>query len=79
MTTALIKKFVRNYEQIHDSKVRASYGILAGSVGIIANILLFVFKLTAGLLSGAVSIVADAFNNFCAWVVILINGMTKAH
>ncbi|SEJ59737.1 cation diffusion facilitator family transporter [Propionispira arboris] len=63
MTTALIKKFVPHYEQIHDSKVRASYGILAGSVGIIANILLFVFKLTAGLLSGAVSIVADAFNN----------------
>jgi len=63
MTTALIKKFVLNYEQIHDSKVRASYGILAGSVGIIANLLLFVFKLTAGVLSGAVSIIADAFNN----------------
>jgi len=63
MTTALIKKFVLNYEQIHDSKVRARYGILAGSVGIIANLLLFVFKLTAGVLSGAVSIIADAFNN----------------
>jgi cation diffusion facilitator family transporter len=63
MTTALIKKFVPHYEQIHDSKVRASYGILAGSVGIIGNLLLFVFKLTAGVLSGAVSIIADAFNN----------------
>ncbi len=63
MTTALIKKFVLNYEQIHESKVRARYGILAGSVGIIANLLLFVFKLTAGVLSGAVSIIADAFNN----------------
>ena len=45
------------------SKARLGAGRRAGIVGIVCNILLFIIKITTGLLSGSVSIVADAINN----------------
>ena len=42
---------------------RKRQGILAGIAGICANLLLFAAKLAAGILSGSVSLIADAFNN----------------
>ncbi len=45
MINLLIKKFIKNYDNIDDAKVRNAYGYLAGIVGIIFNILLFVVKL----------------------------------
>ena len=47
----------------HLTKVRQSYGRLSGFVGICCNVMLFALKLFAGLATGAVSIMADAFNN----------------
>ena len=47
----------------HSPKVRAKVGSLSGAVGIGANVLLFFGKLMAGLLTGSVSITADAMNN----------------
>ena len=46
-----------------DSHYRAKIGRNAGIIGIGVNILLFMIKLTAGILSGSVSIIADAVNN----------------
>ena len=63
MIKILINKFVPNYEHTEDATVRERYGIVAGSVGIFCNLCLFFLKLFAGLLSGAISVVADAFNN----------------
>ena len=63
MTNLLPRLFVKNYRETKNPKVRAAYGKLAGAVGIVCNLLLFAAKLAAGLLSGAVSIVADAVNN----------------
>lgn len=63
MTNLLLRLFVKNYRDTKNPKVRAAYGKLAGAVGIVCNLLLFAAKLAAGLLSGAVSIVADAVNN----------------
>ena len=42
---------------------RAKVGSLAGAVGIFCNILLFLGKVTVGLLSGSVAISADGWNN----------------
>ena len=42
---------------------RARVGALAGSVGIACNILLFLGKILAGILSGSVAITADGWNN----------------
>ena len=45
------------------TNVRKSYGTLSSVVGIIVNIILAAFKVLAGVLSGSVAIIADAFNN----------------
>ncbi len=63
MTKFLIKKFVKNYINTDDREVRTSYGKMSGVVGIICNVILFIGKLLAGLISGSVSITADAVNN----------------
>lgn len=63
MTELLPRLFIRDYQNHDDPAVRSAYGKLAGLVGIICNLLLFASKLTVGLISGSVSITADAVNN----------------
>lgn len=63
MTNLLTKIFIKNSDDINNPVVRKNYGTLAGAVGIFCNLLLFTIKIFAGLLTGAISIVADAFNN----------------
>lgn len=63
MTDFLIKRFVRDHEKTERAGVRTSYGILASSVGIICNVLLFIGKLLVGVFLGSVAVMADAFNN----------------
>ena len=63
MTNLLLRLFVKNHENTSDPGVRAKIGSMSGAVGICCNVLLFAFKLLAALLSGSVSIMADALNN----------------
>ena len=63
MTKLLLRMFVPNYRDKASSKVRAAVGRLSGGVGIGCNAVLFGGKLTVGLLTGSVSIIADAMNN----------------
>ena len=44
-------------------KARGAYGKLCSFVGICLNVLLFGIKLFAGIISGAISVISDAFNN----------------
>lgn len=63
MTNLLIRLFIGKNKDITDPKIRARYANLAGVTGIFLNILLFAGKLTLGILSASVAIIADAFNN----------------
>lgn len=63
LTKALITRFVREPENTVSPATRTAFGKLAGIAGLAANVLLFLFKLLAGILSGSVAIIADAFNN----------------
>ena len=63
MTNLLLRLFVKDHENTSDPGVRAKIGSMSGAVGILCNVLLFGFKLLAALLSGSVSIMADALNN----------------
>ena len=63
MTKLLCRLFVKNSENTKDPAVRRAYGTLTSTVGIILNMLLAVFKLIAGILSGSISVTADAVNN----------------
>lgn len=59
----MTRLFIKDSENKEDPKVRESYGKLAGVVGIISNLILFVMKIVTGLLSGSIAITADAVNN----------------
>ena len=63
MTSFLFKLFIKDHTETASPAVRVAYGVLAGTTGIAANILLFIFKFAMGLLSGSVAVTADAFNN----------------
>ena len=63
MIKLLVKRFIKNYEDVKDSKVREKYGVLGGVLGIICNILLFGIKFAIGVLVNAVAVMSDAFNN----------------
>ena len=76
----LVRKFIKNSENVSDSNVRTSYANLAGTIGIITNSILFLIKLSVGIISGSVSILADAFNNLsdAASSIITIIGFKLA-
>ncbi len=44
MQNWLVKKFIKDYENINDLNVRTAYGKLSGKVGIFCNALLFAGK-----------------------------------
>lgn len=64
MTKLLLRLFVKNSQNYEDPKTRAAIGRLSGTVGILCNLLLAALKLAVGILSGSVSVTADALNNF---------------
>ena len=76
----LVKTFIKDNENIENEDVRNKYGYLAGMVGIIANFILFGVKLSVGLLTSSIAIMADAFNNLSdmASSVITIVGFKLA-
>lgn len=59
LSEAITKKFLSN----NAKNPRQQSGYLAGIVGIIINLLLFVVKLAIGTISNSIAITADAFNN----------------
>ena len=63
MTELIVKLFVKDSENIKDNSVRKAYGTLGGFVGILCNLILCIIKITVGLISGSISIMADGFNN----------------
>lgn len=65
MSNFLARLFIKNYKDTTNPTVREAYGTLSSVVGIIINIILAGIKILAGVLSGSVAIIADAFNNLC--------------
>ena len=63
MFDLLARLFVRNYKNVKDPTVRRAYGMLVSIVGIVLNFVLAAGKLVVGMLSGSLSIEADAVNN----------------
>lgn len=63
MTDILARAFIKDYKNAKDPQVRTAYGKLSGWVGIICNIILCAGKFIVGMISGSVSITADAANN----------------
>lgn len=63
MTKLLVKLFIKDSENFNDKKVRTAYGVLSSITGIVLNLILAGSKYAAGVISGSISITADAINN----------------
>lgn len=63
MIAFLVKKFVPDYQNTADKKVRERYSTLSGALGIICNFVLFSVKFIIGSLMSSIAITSDAFNN----------------
>lgn len=63
MIQFLVHRFVKDYNDTERPEVRTAYGVLSSVVGIFCNVLLFVAKLSIGLLMRSMAVMADAFNN----------------
>lgn len=73
MTDFLIHRFIPDWQDTRDARVRERYGILSGFVGLLCNAFLFAVKLAIGLLTGSISIAADAVNNLSDGLSSLIS------
>lgn len=60
----LIKRFIKDYKQVENAKVREQYGFLVSIVSIVLNIILATSKLIVGFIANSISIQADALNNY---------------
>ena len=58
----LAKRFIKDSENTDNKSVRVQYGLVAGWFGIYGTFVLFVIKMTLGILSGSVSVIANAFH-----------------
>lgn len=73
MTQFILRRFIPNYENVRDTQVRERYGVVSGVVGILCNVFLFAVKLAIGLVTGSISIAADAVNNLSDGLSSLIS------
>lgn len=63
MGTFLFKTFIKDYENTKDPAIREKYGLLAGIVGIISNVILCSMKVLIGVSIKSIAIIADGINN----------------
>lgn len=59
----IVKSFIKDNKNVKDKKVRGRYGLLAGIIGVILNLMLFIIKLSVGILTNSLAATVDAFNN----------------
>ncbi len=80
MFDAILRRILPGPARPDNPETRRRCGLLAGIAGIVLNLLLFAGKLCAGLLTGAISVTADAFNNLsdAAGSVVTLAGFTLA-
>lgn len=63
ITDFLIRKTTKGNMNYMDKGIRLKIGYLGSVVGVIINIILFTIKLSIGLVTSSIAILADAFNN----------------
>lgn len=76
----LEKIFIKNYNDVNNSKVRTAYAVMCSIFGIISNLLLSSSKIILGVISGSISIIADGIDNLsdCASSIATLIGFKLA-
>ena len=72
MFNYLVGIFIKNKNNLSPKDIRLSKISLSSIIGIIVNIVLFVIKITLGLLAASTAIINDAFNNLSDSVVSIM-------
>lgn len=74
----MLNKIIKDYNCPQKPEVRIRVGRFAGFVGIFSNLFLFAVKLTIGIITGAISIIADSLNNLsdCGSNILTVVGYT---
>lgn len=72
MVKLLAKLFIKNHNNYEDLKVRESYGVLCGVLGVVFNIISSGIKIFAGIISGSIAILSDGLNNLADMASSLI-------
>ncbi|MDO4549454.1 MAG: cation diffusion facilitator family transporter [Clostridia bacterium] len=80
MLNRLVRRFVKNPDDVSSAQTRSEYGVLAGAMGMALNIALFAVKLPIGAITGSAAIISDAFNNLTdmASSLVTVAGMRIA-
>lgn len=63
LTKYLIRRATKGSTDYKNKKVRLRIGYMASVIGVVINIMLFITKLSIGLIVSSIAILADAFNN----------------
>lgn len=63
MLQFLIKRWIKDFNNVTDPVVRTSYGIFASMMGIVCNLILVFLKLGVGFALNSISVISDALNN----------------
>ena len=63
MIDLLTKRFIKDYTNYNEPKVRGRYGVLCSVVSIVLNLVMAGFKIVLGFITNSVAILADGLNN----------------
>lgn len=63
MTEFLLKLVIKSNSDYTDKETRLKVGYMASIVGLIANVILSIIKLTIGFMISSIGVIADGFNN----------------
>lgn len=80
MIDFLVRRFVKDYENVTDTSVRGRYGVFSAFVGIACNILICGAKFIIGIMANSIAIISDGFNNLsdCASCIVTMFGYKMA-
>ncbi|MDD6327059.1 MAG: cation diffusion facilitator family transporter [Eubacteriales bacterium] len=80
MIDFLVRRFVKDYENVTDANVRGRYGVFSAFVGIACNIVICSAKFIIGFLANSIAIISDGFNNLsdCASCIVTMFGYKMA-
>lgn len=59
----IIRTFIKDHQNIRDAQVRSKHGILEGWISIIINFILFIAKLTTGLIVNSIALISDSIHS----------------
>ncbi|WP_143315817.1 cation diffusion facilitator family transporter [Clostridium sp. HBUAS56017] len=63
LSNLLVNTFIKDNMNTQDDKIRGSHVMLGGIIGIIVNFILFIIKLSVGIITSSIAVMADSFNN----------------